>query len=369
MGEQLAIREDTMLTDQPVAGAAPATAPAAVHERPVAVRTLACVVTYEPDRDQLLELAMDLQAVPGLQIVFVDNSESETGTAEVNAVGRGLDIRVFCNPVNRGVGAAHNVGAELARRMGCDRLLLLDQDSRIPASAVLALHAALDFLQSTGRPVAAVGPALFDPRCGNWLPFVRLGAALRMRHVEHKDDELVPCDLLISSGSLIPLSALQKVGPLDEALFIEYVDVEWCLRARARGMRVFGVPAAVMQHTIGEIKVRRLGRWLPLHSPVRHYYAVRNALLFARKPYLSLRWRLHLITRALALFAIYAGTCAPRLERARWLGLGLWHGLIGRGGRLGGPQGTGARVPHDVPARAQASQASEDPDLVTVIRQ
>ncbi len=91
--------------------------------------------------------------------------------------------------------------------------------------------------------------------------------------------------------------------------------------------------------------------------------------MFARKPYLSLRWRLHLITRALALFAIYAGTCAPRLERARWLGLGLWHGLIGRGGRLGGPQGTGARVPHDVPARAQASQASEDPDLATVIRQ
>jgi rhamnosyltransferase len=317
-----------------VTGVVEEASPIVVQEYTTAVRTLACVVTYEPDRAKLLGLVRELGEAPSLRVVFIDNSETEAGIRTTDEVAQAMGVAIVRGASNQGVAAAYNVAVDVARRAGCDRLLLADQDSRIPADSIASLQAALDFLQATGRKVAAVGPSFVDPRSGRMAPFVRLGRGVRMRHVELGDQSIVECDLIISSGSLIPLAAFDEVGLHDESLFIDYVDVEWCARARTAGFGVYGVPAAVMYHSVGDGSVRRLGRWMPLHSPPRQYYAARNALLFARKPYLPWKWRMHLITRAMAQFAIYAGTCAPRWQRARWLALGLVHGLVGRSGRL-----------------------------------
>ena len=312
---------------------------------PGVVRTLACVVTYEPDRAHLTDLLLDLQTLPGLEIVLIDNSEGPTGCSEVSAVADAFNARAICNSSNRGVGEAHNQAIDVARIRGCQRLLLLDQDSLLTGAAVQQLHDSLDALLAAGVKVAAVGPRFVDPRTDEHGPFVRLGRGLRMRHVDFSEsDRHVPCDLLISSGCLMPVSVFDTVGRLDGGLFIEYVDVEWCARARSHGYKLFGIPSAQMLHTIGESSVRRFGRRWPLHSPYRQYYLVRNALLFARKRYLPLRWRLHLVTRAIAQFVLYAGFCTPRWQRARWMALGAWHGLLGRDGRLGGPDGLGWRA-------------------------
>lgn len=333
--------------------------PIAVQEHTTPVRTLACVVTYEPDRARLLALVRELGDAPSLRVVFIDNSETEAGIRTVDEVAQAMGIAIVRGACNQGVAAAYNAAVGFARRTGCDRLLLADQDSCIPAASIASLQAALDFLLATGRKVAVVGPAFVDPRSGRKAPFVRLGRGIRMRHVELGGQAIVECDMVISSGSLIPLAAFDEVGLHDESLFIDYVDVEWCTRARAAGLGVFGVPTAVMHHAVGDGAVRRLGRWMPLHTPPRQYYAARNALLFARRPYLSWNWRMHLITRAMAQFVIYAGTCAPRWERARWLGLGLVHGLVGRGGRLPDPRRAapaglqGRSSTHDVPAGAE----------------
>jgi len=48
-------------------------------------------------------------------------------------------------------------------------------------------------------------------------------------------------DMLIASGCLIPADVLRDVGLMDDALFIDHVDTDWCMRARARGYRLLGV--------------------------------------------------------------------------------------------------------------------------------
>ncbi len=99
---------------------------------------------------------------------------------------------------------------------------------------------------------------------------------------------IVECDTLISSGCLIPLSVIDAVGTMESALFIDQVDTEWGLRAQKEGFRLYGVRDAVLTHGIGEDFVRPWfapRRTLPLHSPVRDYYVVRNtiAVFFRRR--------------------------------------------------------------------------------------
>jgi rhamnosyltransferase len=74
--------------------------------------------------------------------------------------------------------------------------------------------AALDALRARGGRVAGVAAAFSDPRGGTIFPLVRLGR-LRMRPVAVTGTAPVECDLLISSGSLIPLDAAETVGSLD----------------------------------------------------------------------------------------------------------------------------------------------------------
>lgn len=51
---------------------------------------------------------------------------------------------------------------------------------------------------------------------------------------------------------LIRRSVFERVGVLDERLFIDYVDTEWCLRCAAQGITVRIIPAASMTHSIGD---------------------------------------------------------------------------------------------------------------------
>ena len=53
------------------------------------------------------------------------------------------------------------------------------------------------------------------------------------------------------AATLIPRSAWDKVGPLDEGFPLYYEDAEWCYRARSLGWRIRPAPRAVVFHAFG----------------------------------------------------------------------------------------------------------------------
>ena len=305
------------------------------------------VVSYEPDRDMLMQLVERL--VGTAEVLIVDNSESEAGVTSAAAVGRAYGCAVLRNPRNMGVAVAQNLGLRAARLRGFRYALLLDQDSYPEAGTIDVLVRSLESLRASGERVAAVGASHVDPRNGSRYPFVRL-RRVRMRKVWPEAGTSIACDMLISSGCLIALDTLDDIGEMDADLFIDYVDFEWCRRAASKGYRVFAVADARMHHTIGDQSFCALGRSFNLHGPLRQYYFIRNALLFMRKPYLSLRWRAHLAYRVggqLVLFSVFA---PERVRRLGWMLRGLVDGLRGRAGRLGGPDGLASKRPISIAA-------------------
>ncbi len=57
-------------------------------------------------------------------------------------------------------------------------------------------------------------------------------------------------DIVIASGTAATRPALTAAGVLDEGLFIDLVDTDWCLRCRAHGVPIRVVPEAVMRHSV-----------------------------------------------------------------------------------------------------------------------
>ena len=190
----------------------------------------AIVVTDRPDNSRLAQV---LSALRGSveAIVLVDNASAELDEARLREAYPSLIVKRLES--NKGIAAAQNEGIALARHMKCRYVLFLDQDSLPQPGMVPALCRTLEALQAAGQQVACVGPRVRLPGSPTLSGFHRLGW-LGLRSQPCPDDNVaVECDFLLSSGSLVPLEVIDRVGGMEEALFIDQVDTEWCLRARS----------------------------------------------------------------------------------------------------------------------------------------
>lgn len=291
-------------------------------------RVCGIVVTYHPDPDVLTRaVAAVLPQVD--TIVLADNTPGGGFRPEG-------EHTVIHEGENIGLPAAYNKGVRWASEQGFSHILLLDQDSVAGAGMVAALCRAEGRLRDDGAAVAAVGPQFTDPKYRDPAPFVRLdGWLIRKERCRSGSDGTVLADYLISSGTLIACERLNTVGPMDEDLFIDYVDVEWGLRAAAKGYQCYGVCDARMEHDLGERSIAlwfRKWREVPVHTPLRHYYLFRNAIALCRRDYIPWRWKLNDLYRLVLKFIFYATITPPRWEHAIMMSRGIRDGLYRRMG-------------------------------------
>lgn len=290
-------------------------------------RIAGIIVSFKPDIEvlrRLVEVALDQVD----DLVIVDN-----GTEVGPAFSKHENLQIISLGDNFGIAAAQNLGIARARALGASHVLLLDQDSLPGDRMVASLLAAMQRQEAAGIRVACVGPNYRDERHGNAKPFVRLKGLRFVRQHCEANGAIVEVDFLIASGCLVPLSVLDEVGPMVDELFIDYVDIEWCLRASSKGYRSFGVCSATMGHALGDTAVKLGGRVVPVHTALRQYYNVRNAVWLCQQSFVSSRWRMALAARLAQYFIFYGLFAAPRLLRLGMMMRGFGDGLFNRMGK------------------------------------
>lgn len=286
----------------------------------------AVVITFFPDAgfpERLKKIAAQVS-----RVIVVDNGT--TGESGVN-LERALDVResVTCirNSENLGVAAALNQGIRraLAEEGDCSWIVTFDQDS-LPAGdmvekmlAVWKSHPHSEKLMVAGPRKAFVGSTSLpdSPTDQSW------------REVMY----------VITSGSLISRRAFDLAGYFNEGLFIDYVDIEYCLRLRTLGYQVIEVQSTEILHHMGRLEERLfLGEKVhpTHHPPLRRYYQFRNAMLLHRQYRESQRpWRRRnriVLMKILILILLYE---KQRLRSLFQILRGISHGLAGRSGRDG----------------------------------
>src|SRR6185437_13061642 len=122
------------------------------------------------------------------------------------------------------------------------------------------------------------------------------------------------------------------VGAMDDALFIDNVDLDWCFRARVAGYALYGVCAAGLDHRLGDARRRLPGlpRGVVVHAPRRLFYMMRNRVLLYRRAYTPRRWIAQDVPRLIVKFLLFALLIPPRWKNVRSMLAGLRAGIAGR---------------------------------------
>lgn len=290
----------------------------------------AIIVTHHPDLTRLRALVHQLENTVA-HVLVLDNSPPGVFCAALLAAPKPQHISVHLLGRNTGIAYAQNRGIAMARNAGALHVLLLDQDSLPAPDMVFELLLAWQHLCQEGAAPAALGPACVDLRTQKTAaicPPIQKGYVTRSL----LPGERALVNHVISSGSLISIDVLDKVGPMDEALFIDYVDIEWCLRARQAGYAVFTIEKARLFHHLGDKIIRFLGREIPMHGPLRHYYLIRNGVYLQKKQGVSGDWKKADRILILKRFVFYGVFSWPPGRHLRYMIYGFLDGLRGKMG-------------------------------------
>lgn len=283
------------------------------------------VVLHQPSEEHLGHLA---EVCAGCRdVVAVDNSPAPDACLHERLRRQGM--RVSVNRNDGGLAGAYNRGARILLAEGHDVIFLLDQDSRIEGSFFADMMRACGGL---GADAFIVGPKIYEINLAKCMPVFPPGRRFpRPRRIDGEREGLFPTLFVISSGSAISAAAYRRLGAFREDYFIEYIDIEYGLRAASREVPVYVNAAVTMRQTTGRIE--RHGRLFTTnHEAWRRYYGARNAVHCLRL-YRS-RWGLHWLSGALAIHQALCVLLFERRKLAKITAIACGY-LDGRRGRLG----------------------------------
>lgn len=248
-------------------------------------KVFAIVVTYNPDEELLKQQFETLQGQVDC-IIYVDNHS--TSTAFIDAL-KNIDVTIIKNEDNLGLAKAQNQGIAHAKQSGASFVLLFDQDSVPVEGFVDALLTCFHILAKKEK-VALIGPAIrsrYKGCIGNEKGIVIKGLGFQRVEVCAFTD----VSYCIASGSLIPIRVLDEVGGMEEKLFIDGVDLEWCLRAKNFGYHIVQTNRTWLSHALGNGETSKIKS----HSPQREYYIMRNNVWMVRQGFIPIGYRIRKI--------------------------------------------------------------------------
>ena len=236
---------------------------------------------------------------PAFEVIVVDNASTDGSPAMVRE--RFPQVRLIENGENVGFARANNQAIRESRGA---YLLLLNSDT-------LVLPAAFDRLLAfmAAHPRAGmVGPRVLNPDGSlqpSCTPFPTLAReAWRMFH----GDRIRPwavyamtawdvetpreVDVLMGAALLVRRQVIDEIGLLDEAFFMYSEEVDWCLRAKKAGWKVWWEPRAQIIHYGGQSSKQA--------SEKMFLHLYRSKVLFFRKHYGPLQTTLYKGILALA---------------------------------------------------------------------
>lgn len=300
-------------------------------------RVFAVVVTFLPSRKALHALLKRLESQVSGVIVVDNNSESDVTVPTLIDALHSDHMQLIRLNDNMGIAKALNVGIERAIQNDADYVLLSDQDSFPDSNMVHELVLSIGALERTGHRVGAIGPTYTDRLTRVTFPFqATIPGKLFYGHaVPTAQNPTVQVLTLITSGSLVSTAVLSDVGLMREDLFIDYVDTEWCYRARSAGYELFGTLNARMSHQLGDqsLRVWYFGwRHESAYSALRMYYRTRNYIALCRMRHVSATWKIRSAWYSMGLVYTHVLYGPARCATLRMMMLGICDGLRGQMG-------------------------------------
>lgn len=211
----------------------------------------------------------------------------EKNTKDIIIVNNGPEIPELYQPnsatiinlgKNSGLSKAQNLGITIALKQNPDFIWLSDQDTVYPDNFLKNILREVYFLKNHFK-VASISPCHIDREKKTKQGFFKRG--LYTKKYSHQNIT-TQTSHNIASGMLIDASILKAGELMLEELFIDWIDIEWCWRVEKKGYGAhFWTGKICIEHQVGDESTTLFAKRISMHSPLRHYYMIRNAIYIA----------------------------------------------------------------------------------------
>ena len=235
-------------------------------------------VLYNPDRERFLQGFQIVKKQFDKIIIFDNVGDCEKLIVDDNVI-------YITEHQNKGIAYGLNRIMECAKLYGYEWVVTFDQDTIVPENMASRFSA-----YTTTERVAIISPQVIDKR--------RKYLTIDDTGVEVKD-----VDFCITSASCTNVEIWGDLGGFDEFLFIDFVDNDYCKRAKLVGFRILQIPSLVIDQEFGKISLKspwkvKFYLWLSkithnknvakltykkVVNPMRVYYIHRNLLYLNKK--------------------------------------------------------------------------------------
>jgi GT2 family glycosyltransferase len=208
-------------------------------------------------------------------VIVVDNASTDHTATVLDGV-TDLPLQVIRPEENLGGAGGFNLGVQAAYDQGFDRIWLMDDDV-VPAPDCLDVLLAVDdevsdclltVREDTGGRLVEKAAVTFDLRNP-----LRIKPKTAMVETTYRTREAMPALVEIHNvpfeGFMVRRRVVDAVGLPDPDFFIFYDDVDYALRARRAGFRIYAVRDAVLVRQLDFDQQHDLSGW-------KGYYMYRN---------------------------------------------------------------------------------------------
>lgn len=222
----------------------------------------AVVILYNPNDSIISNITTYIDVVS--YIYVIDNSDYSNENIFLD-VPYSKKLKYVFNNGNQGIAQALNIGCKLAIKDGVKWIITMDQDSK--------------FLNLKCEKFSTVfensNVALYYP---NYL----IQGQMYDKYIKENNKPIV----VMTSGNFLNLEVYEKVNGFEDKLFIDYVDVDYCLKLLQYGYKIENLPALTLEHELGESMHKSVFSFKAIvtnHSSLRRYYITRNRLYVKEK--------------------------------------------------------------------------------------
>ena len=211
------------------------------------------------------------------KIIIVDNLSTD-GSREYVA-GLDASIEKVLLDSNTGITGGNSAGIQRCLELGCDEILLLNNDTVVQRDLLTRLVEAREPERLlVPRIYFHDAPTLINTNFGDF-DYLRGRSAQRFYGRPDSEASTKPCLGTVAStcALMFPAELVKEIGLMDDAYFIYFDDTDFVARAVTAGYLVKYVPEAKLSH-----KESSSSGGKPL-GPLPLYYQTRNRLYFMAK--------------------------------------------------------------------------------------
>lgn len=247
------------------------------------------IILYNPDLE--VNQRIDFISNECDKIIVVINSDFYMVTKNFNFKN---NVHLIYLESNIGLAKALNIGIkECLNDVRCDFICMFDQDTIPPKNSIKLI---IEKFSISDEKIGAIGHSL------------NLGNSIE-KFIEVQD--------ILTSGTIVPRNVFEDIGLMDENLFIDYIDYEWCLRARDHRYKIYTASEFLLIHKLGDKSINFGLFKKPFHlNNIRHYYIIRNALILINRSYTPFLWKIKHFFKTAYRIPIYILYSTDKVQKA-----------------------------------------------------